>query len=165
MSEHYWKMLCEQKHFERYFWHYNIRNTRLLIIINACLIAASIFNLTYALAIADLNQLGIIVHIGFAVICQAAILCLPLSQFVERRNALKFLVPELIKLFDEIRIEWVSIASGQYCDDEIESLITQFRRRYSQLVATFAPDYPLSQKCDELAESNCKDYLKHGFEG
>ena len=164
MHEQYWKMLWEQKHFEQYFWHYNIWNTRRLIYVNALLIAASIFNLAYALAIADLNRLGIIIHIALAVLCQTAILCWPLSQMVERKIALKYFVPELMKHFDEISVEWISITNGKYSDDEIESLIMKYSKKYSELTATYAPDYPISRESEEFAEAQCKNYFKYHFD-
>ena len=103
MYEQYWKMLTEKKYHEWYFWEYNIRNTQLLTAINIMLVAANVFNLVYAFAIAELSNVGIVIHIGIAVLCQTAILCLPLSQRFERKIALKFLIPKLIQNFEMIK--------------------------------------------------------------
>ena len=60
-----------------------------------------------------------------------------------------------------IEYDWEQIDSEKYSDDEIKSILRNYKNEYNTLENTYIGDLylPASQKCVKLAEKECKDYF------
>ena len=157
MRDKFWRMFYEMKYRERYYWHYQIRSKRINGLVSAiCMIASASSIAAWGIW----SQYPVVWAVIIA-ISQVFSVTKPLHPQADQLVAFKFIIPAISDMLVRIEYDWEQIDSEKYSDDEIKSVLRNYKNEYNALENTYIGDLylPASQNCVKLAEKECKDYF------
>lgn len=90
----------------------------------------------------------------------------PLTQSAKQKEALKYIIQDTSKIFDDVRELWDSVGAYEIpagCDFYKE--LAKFRRREDDVIERFASDldFPHKKRLEKKAKENNSDYFRYHY--
>ncbi len=159
MRDKYWALFTEIKHYEQYYENYQIRAKRFNALINGtCLI----FSLGSVAGWSIWKVLPFLWGLIIAFMQLIAVLN-SLFPFSQQIAAIKFLVPQITKLFNRMAHDWDK--TYQLSESKISDLTYRYQTEFDDLESQYTNDvyFPHNAWCAKMAEIECKNYFKHHY--